>query len=330
MNNIWQELRQKGPIMVLAPMADVTDAAFRQIINKYGKPDIFYTEFVSADGLCNEIGRKKLMRELYFTPSEQPIIAQLFSSKPEKMEQAAKLCAELGFAGIDINMGCPDKTIEKQGCGSAMIKNPKLAQEIIAAAKRGAPNLPISVKTRVGYNKVEIEEWAKTLLEAEPAAITFHLRTRKEMSKVPANWDLITVARDLAKGTGTLILGNGDVKDLADAREKAEKYNIDGVMIGRGIFGNPWLFSERIPSTEEKLKVAVEHTKLFEDLFRPGETNDKLFGGHTKSFAIMKKHFKAYINGFDNAHELRLKLMEAENAGEVERLVAEFLRQMPQ
>lgn len=316
--------------MVLAPMADVTDAAFRQIINKYGKPDIFYTEFVSADGLCNEIGRKKLMRELYFTPSEQPIIAQLFSSKPEKMEQAAKLCAELGFAGIDINMGCPDKTIEKQGCGSAMIKNPKLAQEIIAAAKRGAPNLPISVKTRVGYNKVEIEEWAKTLLEAEPAAITFHLRTRKEMSKVPANWDLITVARDLAKGTGTLILGNGDVKDLAGAREKAEKYNIDGVMIGRGIFGNPWLFSERIPSTEEKLKVAVEHTKLFEDLFRPGETNDKLFGGHTKSFAIMKKHFKAYINGFDNAHELRLKLMEAENAGEVERLVAEFLRQMPQ
>lgn len=334
MANIWQELRKKGPIMVLAPMADVTDAAFRQIINKYGKPDLFYTEFVSADGLCNEIGRKKLMRELYFTPAEQPIIAQLFSSKPEKMEQAAKLVAELGFAGIDINMGCPDKTIEKQGCGSAMIKNPKLAQEIIAAAKRGVAaagsDVPVSVKTRVGYNKVEIETWAKALLEAEPASITFHLRTRKEMSKVPANWDLITIARDMAKGTGVLILGNGDVKDLADAREKAEKYNIDGVMIGRGIFGNPWLFSERIPSIEEKLKVAIEHTKLFEDLFRLGETNDKLFGGHTKSFAIMKKHFKAYINGFDNAHELRLKLMEAENASEVEKLVAEFLRQMPQ
>ncbi len=330
MANIWQELRKKGPIMVLAPMADVTDAAFRQIIAKYGKftrqpgggPGfLMYTEFVSADGLCNDIGRAKLMRELYFTPEEQPIIAQLFSSKPEKMEEAARLCAELGFAGIDINMGCPDKTIEKQGCGSAMIKNPKLAQEIILAAKRGAPDLPISVKTRVGYNKVEIETWAKALLEAEPASITFHLRTRKEMSKVPANWDLITVARDLAKGTDTLILGNGDVKDLADAYEKAEKYQIDGIMLGRAIFGNPWLFAKVQPSTTEKLLVAVEHTKLFEELFRPGATNDKLFGGHTKSFAIMKKHFKAYINGFDGAHELRLELMEAENAGEVEKII---------
>lgn len=369
MKNIWQELREKGPIMALAPMADVTDAAFRQIINKYGKPDLFYTEFVSADGLCNDLGRQKLMRELYFTPDEQPIIAQLFSSKPENMEQAARLCAELGFAGIDINMGCPDKTIEKQGCGSAMIKNPKLAQEIIFAAKRGvtsaarefsrssdllaslgqtvenslaASPIPVSVKTRVGYNKVELETWAKTLLEAEPASITFHLRTRKEMSKVPANWDLITIPRDMAKGTGVLILGNGDVKDLADAKAKVEKYKIDGVMIGRAIFGNPWLFAEgeaandlarsgrgnprRSEDLVNRLTVTLEHTKLFEELFRPGEKNTELFGGHTKSFAIMKKHFKAYVNGFDGANELRAKLMETENASEVENLINDFLK----
>jgi len=321
-NNFWQKLNK--PVLVLAPMADVTDAPFRHIINKYGKPDVFFTEFTSADGLCHPTGREKLMRELYFTLEQKPIVAQLFSSNPDKMREACKLVASLGFDGIDINMGCPDKTIEKQGCGSAMIKNPKLAKEIIIAAKEGAGTLPVSVKTRVGYNKVELEEWTKALLGAEPAAITFHWRTRKEMSKVPAQWDLARIPVEMAKGTGTLIFGNGDVADVADAKMKAEKYGLDGIMLGRAIYGNPWLFSEYTPTVEEKLKVLVEHTELFEKMFRLGPTNDELFKGHTKSFAIMKKHFKAYVEGFSGAQDLRSKLMETESASEVRQIVEDF------
>lgn len=326
--NFWQKL--KKPIMVLAPMYDVTDGAFRQIINKYGKPDVFFTEFVSADGLCHPTGREKLLRELYFTPDERPIVAQLFSSRPEKMRQAAKMVTELGFDGIDINMGCPDRTIEKQGCGSDLIKHPSLAVELINAAKAGVSDagsdIPVSVKTRIGYNRPDLENWTRELLKAEPAVITFHLRTRKEMSKVPAHWELAHIPVEIARGTDTLIIGNGDVQTPAEGREKAKQYGLDGVMIGRGIFGNPWLFAEKIPAVEEKLKVLVEHTKLFEDMYRETPTNKKLFNGHTKSFAVMKKHFKAYVSDFPGATELRAKLMETENASEVEGVVDKFFK----
>ena len=325
MNNFWGKLEK--PILVLAPMADVTDAAFRKVINKYGKPDVFFTEFTSADGLCHPEGKKKLMRELYFTPEEKPIVAQLFSSNPEKMREACALVESLGFDGIDINMGCPDKTIEKQGAGSAMMRDPELAKEVVRAAKESAPNIPISVKTRIGYNKIELEEWTRHLLEVEPAVITFHLRTRKEMSKVPAQWELASIPVELAKRTNTLIFGNGDVRSVADAREKAGKYGLDGIMIGRAIYGNPWLFSEYIPTTEEKLEIMLEHVDLFTDLFRPGKTNDELFGGHVKSFGVMKKHFKAYVEGFDGAHDLRIKLMETESAREVHELVKDFMKE---
>ncbi|HSE56561.1 MAG TPA: tRNA-dihydrouridine synthase family protein, partial [Candidatus Paceibacterota bacterium] len=195
MSNFWQELRKnKQPFFCVAPMADVTDAAFRRLIAKYsrhgefgGGPDVFWTEFVSADGLMSQ-GREVLGRDLEYCEAERPIVAQLFSSNPEKMEGAARLCAELGFDGIDINMGCPDKTIEKQGAGAAMIKNPEQAQAVIRAAKRGAGNLPISVKTRVGYNTVQITEWIPLLLKENIAALTVHARTRKELSAVPAPW----------------------------------------------------------------------------------------------------------------------------------------------
>lgn len=318
---IWQQL--KKPLMVMAPLADVTDAAFRPIINKYGKPDLLYTEFVSADGLCSGAGRPKLMRELSYTPAEHPIIGQIFGSKPENIKTAAALLRELGFDGIDINMGCPDEGIEKQKAGAALIKNPELAKEIIAAAKEGAGELPVSVKTRIGYNEVQIEKWTAALLESKPAAITFHLRTRKEMSKVAAHWELIRVPVEMAKGTGTLILGNGDVRDLEEARAKAQEYGIDGVMLGRAIFGNPWLFSGRTGiSMKERLSVMVEHAKLFQDLFCAGETNTRLFQGHTKNFQIMRKHMKAYCTGFEGAVELRAALMEVHSAQEVEALVA--------
>lgn len=357
----WETLHKKAisenrTLCVLAPMADVTDCAFRFVIAKYGKPDVLWTEFVSADGLirATDEGKQKLLADLKFDESlERPIIAQVFGSKPEYMEQACTLIADLGFDGIDINMGCPDKSIERQGAGASMIKNPKLAQEIIWAAKRGVEisaqkknrengnniastmsvtAIPISVKTRIGYNKVELDSWLAHILDASPAVVTIHARTRKEMSKVPANWDYVLRAVEIRnelqadlireKKAHTLILGNGDVTSVKMANKKAKDTNADGVMIGRGIFGNPWLFSslnnnnfdEHIPTVKEKLLVMLEHTKKFEQEL-----------GTVKNFAVMKKHYKAYVNGFDGAKELRTKLMETQNAGEVEKIVGEFV-----
>ena len=192
----------------------------------------------------------------------------------------------------------------------------KLARELIRAAKRGALDLPVSVKTRVGYNKVEIEEWLRELLSEEPAVIIVHARTRKEMSKVPARWEFVKRAVEIRNelGAKTLIFGNGDVVDIDDARRKCEETGCDGVMLGRAIFGNPWLFSGHIPNLKEKLNVLIEHTKLFEELL-----------GMYKNFAIMKKHYKAYVNGFDGAVDLRTKLMNTNSAKEVEEIVEEFL-----
>ena len=272
MQSFWDTLPK--PFFALAPLANVTDAAFRRIIAKYSKVGhpmtnfVMYTEFVSADGLmlANEEGKAKLMRDLVFSEAERPIVAQFFTANVENMEKAAALAEELGFDGVDINMGCPDRTIEKQGAGAKLMLNPKLAQELIAAAKRGAPRLPISVKTRLGYNKDIVDEWLPVLLDAGLAAVAIHARTRKEMSKVPAHWDRIKRAveiRDEYKSK-TLIIGNGDVKDLDDARQKAEESGADGVMLGRAIFGTPWLFSpvQGLP-LKKRLQVAVEHTKLF-------------------------------------------------------------------
>lgn len=320
----WKKL--KKPIFILAPMANVTDAAFRRIIAKYGKPDVFWTEFVSCDGLCSA-GRERLMVDFWFTKKEKPIVAQIFGSRPENFYLSAQLAVELGFDGIDINMGCPDRAVEKQGAGAALIKNPKLAQKIIAETKRGAESagrrIPVSVKTRIGYTTNTLSEWLPYLLETEIAAITIHARTRKEMSLVPAHWDAVADAvriRDAHDSSPdkTLIIGNGDALNIEDAREKAKQSGADGVMLGTAIFGNPWLFSKRQepPSVEEKLKVMVEHTKLFE----------KLFTGR-KRFDVMKKHYKAYANGFDGAKELRMRLMqEARDAGDVARIAKEFLK----
>jgi nifR3 family TIM-barrel protein len=346
MKNFWQHLYK--PFFVSAPLADVTDVAFRSILAKYGKPDVMWTEFVSADGLAlaPEEGRKKLMADLLYTEAERPIVAQLFSSNGTHMEAAARLCQELGFDGIDINMGCPDRSIEKQGCGAAMIKTPDIAKKIIQAAKLGAPDLPISVKTRVGYNHEQIDDWIPALLEEDIAVLTLHARTRKEMSKVPADWS--RVARVVALrdrfAPNTHIIGNGDVLSLDDARDKIAFSGADGAMVGRALFGNPWFFDETkslphrlnsLPthgvdrekiitedieksgveyvSLPERLRVMVEHTKLFEELLPH------------KNFAVMKKHYKAYVNGFHNASQLRAELMEAGNTKEVEIIISQFL-----
>ena len=322
--------------MILAPMADVTDCAFRQIISKYGKPDVFFTEFVSADGLAHPKAREKLLIDLKYGKNEHPIVTQIFGGKPENIKTAAALCRKLGFDGIDINMGCPDRSVEKQCAGAAMIKNPKLVCEVIRAAKEGAPDLPISVKTRIGYNKSEIETWIPKLLEQDLAALTIHLRTRKEMSAVPAHWDLmkrIVKIRD-SMGVKTLIIGNGDVADTDEAKRKCEEFGCDGVMLGRAIFGNPWLFASpglRPPSPFQngeglgvRLKVMIEHVRLFEKKLMCPAQGGSAAGG--KNFAIMKKHFKAYVNGWDGARELRMKLMETNNADEVEKIVSDFLK----
>lgn len=315
--NFWTKL--KRPFFCLAPMADVTDPAFRRVIAKYGKPDILWTEFVSADGLVHPQGREKLLPLLQFSKIERPIVAQLFTAHPDKMREAAMLIRELGFDGLDINMGCPDRSVEKQGAGAALMKNPKLARAIIRAAKEGAGELPVSVKTRLGFNKDELETWLPELLAEEPAAITVHARTRKEMSKVAAHWERVKRAVEIRDelGSKTLIIGNGDVVDLADAKKKAGESGADGIMFGRAIFGNPFLFAEKEQvTTEEKLKILIEHTKLFEK-----------WCAH-QSFHIMKKHFKAYVTGWDGAKELRQELMEAENAKEVTRIMKAYLKRL--
>jgi nifR3 family TIM-barrel protein len=326
MQNFWKKL--KKPFFCLAPMADVTDAAFRSILAKYGKPDVTWTEFVSADGLASE-GREVLKNNLIYSNNERPIVVQLFSSHPDKMREASKYCASLGFDGIDINMGCPDRSVEKQGAGAALMKDMKKAGEIIQAVKDGIKDakrsIPVSVKTRIGYNKNQISEWIPFLLSQDIDALTVHARTRKELSLVPARWEHVKEVVEIRNKMGlkTKIIGNGDVKDIKEGKKLAKETGCDGVMIGRGVFGNPWIFShnKKIATTKEKLKVLIEHTKLFE----------KLLGRH-KNFAVMKKHYKAYVNGFpayagrDGAKELRVKLMETKSSKEVEIIVKDFLK----
>jgi len=369
--NFWRCLPK--PFFVLAPMADVTDAAFRRIIaqcsgmGRGGGPDAVFTEFTSADGLCSPEGRRKLLINLQYSERERPIVAQIFGARPAKISEAAGLIRKLKFDGLDVNMGCPDRKVEKQGAGAALMKNPKLAAEIIRAAKDGAGGLPVSVKTRLGYDEDTLEEWLAVLLAEEPAAVTVHARTRKEMSAVPAHWERVKAAveiRDKMKSSA-LIIGNGDVGDVAEARRRAEETGADGIMIGRAIFGNPWLFASQ-PSAavrrsirakgedapagkigagsakksfshsqecendlggekkggagggvtvEDKLAVLVKHAELFKRIFRG-----------RKNFAVMKKHFRAYLSGFEGARELRVRLMEAPNVKAVEKIVSDFLK----
>lgn len=316
----WKKL--DTPFFALAPMADVTDMAMREMLAKYGKPDVTWTEFVSCDGLLSS-GREKLLPDLWFSENERPIVAQLFSSKPNNFYECAKLIKNMGFDGLDINMGCPDRSVEKQGAGAALIKNPKLAQKIITEAKRGAGSMPVSVKTRIGYDKNELQTWLPALLETQPAAITIHVRTRKEMSKVPAQWELFPeiihiIDKYTTKKIRPLIIGNGDVSSVKEAREKALKYKIDGVMIGRGIFGKPWFFSGKDNKTPaQKIKILAEHIELFNKLY--------FFEGRKlKRFDVMKKHFKAYLSGFDGAKEMRNELMAAKTPEEAVSLLREF------
>jgi nifR3 family TIM-barrel protein len=322
----WDKLKQKSrrdgvPFLCLAPMADVTDTAFREMFAKYGRPDVTWTEFVSADGLAS-VGRKILQRDLEFIEAERPIVAQIFGSDPETIKTTVALCLELGFDGVDINMGCPADVIGKQGAGAALIKNKELAVSIVKAAQEAAGPMPVSVKTRIGYNQIEYKEWLPCLLALGLPALSLHLRTRKEMSAVPAHWELMEEIRDFVFSIApeTLLIGNGDIKTREEGMQKAKETGIDGAMIGRGVFGNPFFFSGEKTfeslALPERFTIMLEHTRLFEK---------KL--GDIKNFSIMKKHYKAYVNGFDGAKDLRVKLMEASNSDEIELLLNEFLKE---
>ncbi len=306
------------PAFVLAPLEQVTDAAFRYIIAKYGKPHVLYTEFTSADGLCS-LGLERLIPDLRYTESERPIVAQIFGKRPETMRHAAEICRKLGFDGVDINMGCPEKNVCKTGAGAGMINDPSLAKECIYAVKEGAGGLPVSVKTRIGFTEITLEEWVNHLLETKIALTTLHLRTRKEMSKVPAHWDKIHRAVELVKDSGTLLYGNGDVESLEQGQSLVDETGVDGVMFGRAIFGNPWLFNPRVAredlSVTERLHVLLEHAYVFEHFF--ADTR--------KHFLIMRSHFHAYVNGMPSAKELRIKLTQCSSADEAHAVVRDYM-----
>lgn len=312
MAHFWQKL--KKPILALAPLDDVTDNVFREIVaTKLPKPDVFFTEFTNADGLMSE-GREKTIQRLQYTENQRPIVAQIWGTNLENLEKSASLVSDLGFDGVDINMGCPEKTVMKKGAGAALCKTPELAKEIIAAVKKGAKELPVSVKTRIGFNKVITDEWIEFLLEQNLDALTVHGRTAAQMSKVPADWDEIGKAVSLKNKIApeTILLGNGDVLNHSQVLELTEKYGVDGVMIGRGIFHNPWIFSaeQRGHSKEDFIDVLNAHLDLYNEM------------GANKHFAVMKKFFKMYINNFPGASEMRAKLMECKNYQEVKHIIA--------
>ena len=354
----WQTI--KKPIIGLAPMDGVSDAAFRFITAKYGKPSILITEFTNVDAL--KYGALKALTAFIYNEEERPVVAQIYGTNPENFYRACFIACELGFDGIDINMGCPSKSVTGNGAGAGLILTPLLAQEIIKSCKQacqdwsegkkieevellpqiiqyiknaqlgtipghfdidGKPDhfikktpfiperkiLPVSVKTRIGYDKPIVEEWLKYVIECEPVNISLHGRTLKQMYTGEANWEEIGNAAKFIKKQNPeiLFLGNGDIKSYSGAIQKIQTYNLDGVLIGRGALGQPWILNNETKSISEKLEIAVEHSKTYEHYF----------GKNPKVFAAMKKHLGWYCTDFPKAKELRLKLMSCNSAEEV-------------
>ena len=301
----------KKPIISLAPMEDVTDTVFRQIILSLGsRPDIFYTEFVNVEGL-NSKGRDKVIHRLKFESKEKPIIAQLWGTKPENFFKASKLVSEMGFDGVDINMGCSVKNVLKGNAGSGLMNVDRvLVKEIIQATKDGSNGLPVSVKTRFGWESVDIEGWLGfLLLDQSLNALTIHMRTARGSGAINANWehmgDIVKLRNE--KSPNTLLFGNGDITSIASALEMVSRYKIDGIMIGRAAISNPWIFSDREDiEQEEKFEVFRKHILLFDEIW-----------GDSKDFHSLKKFFRAYVNDFDGALQLRKSLMECNSTKEV-------------
>ena len=357
--HFWHRIEK--PIVGLSPMDGVTDASFRRVAARYGRPDLCMTEFTSVEAIC--CGAEGFVRDLSYGDYERPVLAQIYGRTPEAFYRVAHIVCDLGFDGLDINMGCPAKNVANKGCGAGLILNPELAVAIIRAARRGlrdwaagqrledvglAPDvlervrhmnrgrippatrklIPLSVKTRVGYDKVAVDEWIPVLLGEGPAAISLHGRTLKQMYRGLADWEAIHRAVELARDLPTLILGNGDLKSMSDAVERIRQTGVDGVLLGRGAMGNPWVFRDKQwakdtlagisspggagldVSREERTRVLLEHSRHFESLW--GE----------RRFPAMRKHLAWYCKGFRGAAQWRARMVRARNAEEVARIVA--------
>lgn len=323
--NFWNDFQV--PIFSLAPMEDVTDTSFREIVLSTSQADclhILFTEFTSTDGLCNEKGRPKVSGRLVVSNSEREllnqknvkIVAQIWGTKPENFYKSAQLISEqYQFDGIDINLGCPVKKIVKQGGCSALIGKNEIVKEIIQATMEGT-HLPVSVKTRTGISKPITEEWITFLLTCNPAAIILHGRTQKQMSEVPADWTQIQKAVELRDGiqNKTKIIGNGDVRDYTDGLTKCSEFGCDGVMVGRGIFSDPWFYNsvKAVPSIDDRFKLLWKHTQLYVQNW-----------GDKHNFLNLRRFYKIYINNFENAQQVRMKLMETCNIEDVVRVINE-------
>lgn len=307
-----------APFFVLAPMDDVTDTVLRQVVADCTPPDIFFTEFVNVDGLQSR-GRPRLLHKLAFTPKETPLVAQIWGKTPENYEKTAAELVDMGFAGVDINMGCPDKSIVSNGCCSALINNRELAVEIIAAVKRGVNcRVPVSVKTRTGFNEVDFS-WPELLLKQDIDMLTIHGRTRKEMSKVPARWEDIQKVRELrdAIAPHTLVVGNGDVQSRDQGEELALKHGLDGIMIGRGIFSDPYVFAKNSTWATtphvDKLKKYIAHIELFAEIYKPTAENEKW----VRNWESLKRMAKIYVHGIEGASAFRDTFMRSTSTDEM-------------
>jgi len=348
----WSQLPRS--ILGLSPMDDVTDHPYRHIQKKYGQPALIYTEFTSVEGVCH--GAERLLQDFLFDESQRPIVGQIYGTTPDFFRQTTIVLCALGFDGIDINMGCPAKNVAHSGAGAALIKNPELALQIIAAVKQGIAewhngievkdcpdltpvimakvmerhrNLPLeyqkrdrpipwSVKTRVGFNEPVIHDWIPTLLQTEPAAIALHGRTLKQRYTGFANWDLIGEAAELVHQTPTLILGNGDIADYADAQAKIAQTGVDGVLIGRASWGNPfvyWAPGQKPTHSPSLFHIALEHAQLYEQTYKSSD--------HF-TFLPMRKNLGWYTKGFPQAGEVRRELFQTNSAAEVEEIFRKY------
>lgn len=331
MNNFWKQL--PTPIFALAPMEDVTDTVFREIIADLSDPrylQVLYTEFTSVDGMNHPVGKIRVGERLIVNPTERKLIqeknirlvAQIWGKRPELFFKIAReITQEYDFDGIDINMGCPVKNVVKNGACSALINEPNLAKEIILATKE-ATHLPVSVKTRTGIKTPITESWIGTLMETKPAAVILHGRVQKQQSEGLADWNEISKGAQIRNQLSpeTLFLGNGDVTSVSQGIEYAEKYGLNGVMIGRGIFHDPWFFNlnHSKPDKWEKLHQLVKHTRLYEKTWA-----DK------KNINILKRFYKIYTHDFQGAASLRASLMEAKTYEEVYEIIRNEHLSMP-
>ncbi len=296
-------------------MEAVTDVVFRHVVAHAAKPDVFFTEFVNATSFCSEKGRSSTKKRLLFTNDEQPMVAQIWGNKPDNFAKMSVELAAMGFSGIDINMGCPDKAVLRTGSGGALIRTPEIARELIRAAKTGG--LPVSVKTRLGDVSIgEWKEWIRFLLLQEISNLTIHLRTRKEMSKVGAHFELITEIKKLRDkiAPDTLLTINGDIANRQQGIDLAREYGVDGIMIGRGIFTDPYAFETE--TREHNREDLLELLKLHLDLYDKYSTESEPL-----KFDPLKRFFKMYIRDFPGASELREKLMRAKNTTEVRNFI---------